>query len=161
MKTRIRTRLPPGATILLAPTKVNDFRANWSRYTGTFITDLTDFYGGVAPPTSVLFPASSVYRPDKGQALVYLGSIGDGNMDVRAGSEYSNMQRQLNFVDTFSWVVGVHQFKFGIDYRHLSPTSLGRHRIQFFPFWVRAAGGRHVGDSGSVRSYRPLFRDSE
>ena len=67
--------LTAGVTILLAPTKVNDFRANWSRYTGAFITDLVDFYGGVAPPTSVLFPASSVYRPDKGQALVYLGSM--------------------------------------------------------------------------------------
>src|SRR5271163_2149686 len=40
-----------GVTILLAPTKVNDFRANWSRLTATFITDLTDFHGGVAPPT--------------------------------------------------------------------------------------------------------------
>jgi hypothetical protein len=45
-----------GATILLAPTKVNDFRANWSRTTATFITSLTNFYGAVAPPASVLFP---------------------------------------------------------------------------------------------------------
>src|SRR5271154_1693908 len=35
-----------GVTILLAPNKVNDFRANWSRLTATFITDLTDFHGG-------------------------------------------------------------------------------------------------------------------
>ena len=147
--------LTAGVTILIAPTKVNDFRANWSRYTGAFITDLTDFYGGVAPPTSVLFPASSVYRPDKGQALVYLGSIGDGNMDVRAGTEYSNVQRQLNFVDTFSWVVGVHQFKFGIDYRRLNPTSLEGTGLQFFPFWVRGVGGRHVGHSPSV--FVPTF----
>jgi hypothetical protein len=112
-----------GATILLAPTKVNDFRANWSRSTATFITSLTNFYGAVAPPTSVLFPPSSPYSPGKGQALLALGSIGDGDMDVREGSLYSNVQRQLNFVDTFSWVIGVHQFKFGIDYRRLRPTS--------------------------------------
>ena len=112
-----------GATILLAPTKVNDFRANWSRNTSTFITSLTNFYGAVPPPTSVLFPSSSPYTFDKGQALLYLGSIGNGNMDVTEGSEYDNVQRQLNFVDTFSWAVGVHQFKFGIDYRRLRPTS--------------------------------------
>ncbi len=147
--------LTAGVTILLAPTKVNDFRANWSRYTGAFITDLTDFYGGVAPPTSVLFPASSVYRPDKGQALVYLGSIGDGNMDVRAGTEYSNVQRQLNFVDTFSWAVGVHQIKFGIDYRRVNPTSLEGTDYSFFPSGYAELV---AGTSGVVllSSYRPF-----
>jgi outer membrane receptor protein involved in Fe transport len=44
-------------------------------------------------------------------------------MNVRDGSFYNNVQRQLNFVDTFSWAVGVHQLKFGIDYRRLRPTS--------------------------------------
>src|SRR5271169_4598754 len=88
-----------GVTILLAPNKVNDFRANWSRLTATFITDLTDFHGGLAPPTSVLFPASSAYTPAKGQGLVDFSPIGDGDMDVREGTNYSNLQRQLNFVD--------------------------------------------------------------
>jgi outer membrane receptor protein involved in Fe transport len=44
-------------------------------------------------------------------------------MDVREGTIYHNIQRQLNFVDTFVWAVGVHLLKFGIDYRRLSPTS--------------------------------------
>ena len=43
--------------------------------------------------------------------------------EVRAGSLVINTQRQLNFVDTFSWAIGTHQLKLGIDYRHLSPTS--------------------------------------
>ena len=147
--------LTAGVTILLAPTKVNDFRANWSRYTAAFITDLTDFYGGVAPPTSVLFPASSVYRPDKGQALVYLGSIGDGDMDVRAGTEYSNVQRQLNFVDTFSWAVGVHQIKFGIDYRRVNPTSLEGTGYSFFPSgYAELVAG--TSDVVLLSSYRPF-----
>jgi hypothetical protein len=144
-----------GATILLAPTMVNDFRANWSRYTGAFITDLTDFYGGVAPPTSVLFPASSAYRPDQGQALVYLGFIGDSDMDVRAGTEYSNVQRQLNFVDTFSWAVGVHQLKFGIDYRRVNPTSLEGTGYSFFPSgYAELVAG--TSDVVLLSSYRPF-----
>jgi len=121
-----------GATVLLAPTKVNDFRANWSRNTATFNTTLTNFHGAVPPPTSVLFPTSSPFRPDKGQAAVILGSIGIG-MDVRQGALYDNEQRQLNFVDTFSWAVGVHQFKFGVDYRRLAPTALVTTGYGIFP----------------------------
>ncbi len=144
-----------GATILLAPTMVNDFRANWSRYTAAFRTDLTDFYGGVAPPSSVLFPASSAYRPDQGQALVYLGFIGDSDMDVRAGTEYSNVQRQLNFVDTFSWAVGVHQLKFGIDYRRVNPTSLEGTGYSFFPSgYAELVAG--TSDVVLLSSYRPF-----
>jgi hypothetical protein len=123
-----------GATILLAPTKVNDFRVNWSRNTATFIISLTNFAGAVAPPTSVLFPPSSPYSPEKGQALVsFPSSVGSFDMDVRQGTNYFNVQRQLNFVDTFSWIVGVHQFRFGVDYRRLSPTAEQSTGYGFFP----------------------------
>jgi hypothetical protein len=54
-------------------------------------------------------------------------------MDVRQGTTYFNVQRQLNFVDTFSWAVGVHQFKFGIDYRRQSPTAEQSTGYGFFP----------------------------
>jgi TonB-dependent receptor-like protein len=86
----------------------------------------------VVPSTSVLFPPSSGYSPETGQLLVLLGSIGN-DMEVRDGTLYSNVQRQLNFVDTFSWAVGVHQFKFGIDYRRLQPTASGGGGPAFFP----------------------------
>jgi hypothetical protein len=122
-----------GATILLAPTKVNDFRANWSRNTATFIVSLTDFAGAVAPPSSVLFPPSSPFSPDKGLASVSFFFAGDFDADVRQGTTYFNIQRQFNLVDTFSWAVGVHQFKFGIDYRRLSPTALESTGYGFSP----------------------------
>jgi Carboxypeptidase regulatory-like domain/TonB dependent receptor/TonB-dependent Receptor Plug Domain len=125
-----------GVTILVSPTKVNDFRANWSRNTATAIDSLTNFHGSVAPPTSVLFPASSPYSRDKGQALLSLG-----DMEVRQGTNYSNVQRQLNFVDTFSWAVGVHQFKFGIDYRRLRPTFLTSTGYAIFPSYADLIAG--------------------
>ncbi|HTR25282.1 MAG TPA: TonB-dependent receptor [Terriglobales bacterium] len=108
-----------GASIPLTPTKVNDFRANWSRNTGSSNTLLMNFYGAVVPPTSVLFPPP--YGPAKGQALVYFPD-GNGTMEVRDHPQFVNVQRQLNFVDTFAWTVGVHQLKFGIDYRRLNPS---------------------------------------
>jgi hypothetical protein len=122
-----------GVSAALAPTIVNDFRVNWSRNTATHINALTNFHGAVAPPASVLFPSSSPFRPDKGQALVFLDSIGNGDMEVREGALYSNVQRQFNLVDTFAWAIGVHQLKFGIDYRRLTPTDKESTGYAFFP----------------------------
>ena len=122
-----------GATVLLGPTKVNDFRANWSRNTATVINTLTNFAGGVAPPTSALFPPSSPYRPDKGQVLIDLGILSSTDMEVRVGTLYSNVQRQLNFIDTFSCAVGAHQLKFGLDYRGLKPTAADSTGYGFSP----------------------------
>ena len=58
-----------GATITFAATKVNEFRANWSRATGSEIHNLTDFHGAVVPPTSVIFPPP-VFGPNIGQVVV-------------------------------------------------------------------------------------------
>jgi hypothetical protein len=111
-----------GATITFTPNKMNDFRANWSRSTGTTSNSLTNFQGAVAPPTSVLFPPGSAYNPANG-AAIFLFTAGANVMDVRQGTAFANVQWQLNFVDTFNWIAGAHQLKFGIDYRHLNPTS--------------------------------------
>jgi hypothetical protein len=114
--------LTAGATISFTPTRTNGFRANWSRSTGTTSNSLTNFHGAVAPPTSVLFPPGSSYNPGTG-AAIFLFTAGANVMDVRQGTDFANVQRQVNFVDTFDWTARAHQLKFGIDYRHLNPTS--------------------------------------
>lgn len=114
--------LTGGATITLTPTMTNDFRANWSRSSGTTITTLSNFDGAVVPAASGLFPPEFSFGT--GQAFVVFSADGTA-MEVRDGTLYANVQRQLNFVDTFAWTVGVHQLKFGIDYRRLSPDSDG------------------------------------
>ncbi len=106
-----------GLSVTFAPTKVNDFRANWSRATGSVIHNLTDFHGAIVPPNSVVFP--SPFSPNTGQALVFFP---DGS-EVRAGALTINIQRQLNFLDNFSWTLGTHQLKIGIDYRRLRATN--------------------------------------
>jgi hypothetical protein len=106
--------LTGGATFAFSPTITNDFRGNWSQSTGTTLYSLTDFDGGVPPPLSDFFPPESPYSFANSQAVV---------AGVREGTLYANVQRQLNFVDTLAWTSGVHQLKFGIDYRRLSPTS--------------------------------------
>jgi hypothetical protein len=116
--------LTVGATVPFTSNKMNDLRANWSRSTGTTSNVLTDFLGGVAPAESVLHPPGSPYPPGSGQAIVNV-SVGDDNMDVRQGTPNANYLWQFNLVDTFLWSAGAHQLKFGIDYRRLSPTSVG------------------------------------
>jgi hypothetical protein len=118
-----------GATITFTSNKLNDFRANWSRAAAVFTNFLTDFHGALVPPTSVLFPPSSSYIPGSDQGLVFFS----GNMEVRQGQEYDDVTRQLNFVNSFFWTVGRHQFKFGIDYRRLSPSASGVSGYAFFP----------------------------
>jgi hypothetical protein len=141
-----------GATILLTPSMVNDFRANWSRNSAAYSNSLTAFYGAVVPPTSVLFPSSSPYDPGTDQGLVYFS----GDMEVRQGRLYDDVERQLNFVDTFSWSFRTHQLKFGIDYRRLTPSAAEVGGYAFFPNFAQLTAGTvgttllNAGDPFSV-----------
>ena len=78
---------------------------------------MTNSYGAVAPPDSVLFP--SPFSRDTTQAFVLFPNE---FMDVTVAPLFSNVVRQLNFVDIIGWNAGTHQFKFGLDYRRLHPT---------------------------------------
>ena len=110
--------LTAGATILLSSRMVNEFRGNWSQVKAGYGNSLTNSYGAVLPPTSVLFP--SPFSPATTQALV---SFPDDFMEVRVGPLANNFVQQLNFVNTLGWTAGTHQFKVGVDYRTLNPTA--------------------------------------
>jgi Carboxypeptidase regulatory-like domain/TonB dependent receptor-like, beta-barrel len=118
-----------GATITFTPNTLNDFRANWSRSSATHSTSLNAFHGAVVPPASALFPPSSPYSPDTDQGLVFFS----GDMEVRQGRLYDDVEQQLNFVDTVSWAFRTHQLKLGIDYRRLTPTTAAVGGPALFP----------------------------
>ena len=119
-----------GATILFTPAILNDFRANWSQGSASSTTYLTDFHGAVVPPLAALFPPSSPYTPGTAQNLVFFPDAGQA---VRQGRLYDNSQQQLNFVNTLSWAFRTHLFKFGLDYRRLTPTAEPDNGSAFFP----------------------------
>ena len=109
-----------GVTMAVSPKMVNDFRANWSKATGLLNTTLNTFHGATIPSESVLYPPGF----NLGNAQAYFAIfVGGAYQEVRTGSAVSNAQRQLNFVDTFSRTVGVHQLKFGLDFRRMKPTT--------------------------------------
>jgi hypothetical protein len=121
--------LTAGITFTFTPSTLNDFRANWSQSSAVHSTSLTDFHGAIVPPTSTLFPSLSPYSPGVDQGLF----IFTGAMEVRQGQLYDDVERQLNFVDAFSWSFNTHQFKFGVDYRRLRPEASGVSGYGLFP----------------------------
>jgi hypothetical protein len=126
--------LTAGMTFAISPIMVNDFRANWSRSTGTDIFSLDNFHGAVAPPLSALFP----HGQSPASTLVYVG-FPNGSYGVEEGAFVVNAQTQLNFVDSLTRSVGAHQLKFGIDYRRMNASS-----------------GRSNSDSAFVSTYASL-----
>ena len=140
------TTLTLGTTQVISLRTSNDFRVNYSRNTGAQFFSLDDFAGGVPPPDSVMFPASTDHRDS-------LFNFGLGPVSYLLGlNNVSSSQRQLNVVDNFLITTGEHQFKFGIDYRKLSPNSaaLGETGIAVVAVYA---------DITAVISNRPSFVD--
>jgi len=109
-----------GATYILKPTIVNDFRFNISHSKGATVVTPTTFGGATIPSDSYLFQSNPTYTIN---TSVFAFFFNDGTSDYYVGNDATNHQRQLNFVDTMSWNKGRHNFKFGGDYRRLTPTN--------------------------------------
>ena len=112
--------LTAGATYLISSRLVNDFRVNLSRTKGATIANPTNFGGATAPSQQYLFSAN----PNASlQNAVFTLIMLDGSPGYYVGNDATNHQEQFNLVDSLSWSRGQHNFKFGVDYRRLSPTQ--------------------------------------
>lgn len=122
--------LTAGTTAIVSPTLTNDVRFNYSR-SRTILSYFIDAYGGAKIPSpSALYP--SFTSGSKGYMYIQVDGAGDNT--ISDGLFVNNQQRQINFVDTLSWTVGGHSFKFGFDFRQLTPVSdSGSYRRQFNP----------------------------
>ena len=96
---------------------VNDFRFNYSNTTASSYYYLDNF-GGATPPTSFPFPDSY----STANALFEFTVGGLSNSYLTAGTNATNIQRQINLVDSLSIQKGAHDLKFGVDYRRLTPS---------------------------------------
>jgi hypothetical protein len=109
--------LTVGLTQLITPGIGNELRANYSndRVSSRYALDR---FGGATPPgDSLLFPSGFSSSNSFFELLV----LGAGN--YIQGKYGIDEQRQIDFVDNVSMTRGVHQLKFGVDYRWLSPFS--------------------------------------
>ena len=118
VNTTIKTQtLTAGATMIFNPTTNNDLRVNYSKNKGALFFTADGFGGAVVPPDSILFPSPF----SRSNALFNLALGFTGSPSWFLGQFQTDLQRQINVVDTLSFVSGRHQLKFGVDYRRLFP----------------------------------------
>jgi len=133
-----------GVSSILTSHLTNDFRLNYSSNTTTS-SDVIDALGGGTPVNLVqlagLGPGSA-----PGIALILGGQL----LEIFQESE-SGAQRQWNFVDTLSRALGHHQFKFGVDYRKLTPVSVPLNPSAIYAYFsegaVQANSGLVIGEA--------------
>jgi Carboxypeptidase regulatory-like domain len=150
-----------GITYVPTSTVVNDFRFNLSHAKGATIVNPTSFGGASVPSNAFLFESNPTYTTATSVFGVYFN---DGSTDYYVGNDATNHQKQLNFVDSLSWVKGRHSFKFGLDYRKLSPTNGYRPWDISYDFNSFADVLTHVPvyagvDSTETSELRPVFYD--
>jgi TonB dependent receptor len=112
-----------GATYLISSSLLNDFRLNFSQSKGATVVDPTNFGGATVPSQQFLF--SSNPKASLQDAVFDLVML-DGSSGYFVGNDATNHQNQLNLVEAISWSRGYHDFKFGVDYRRLTPTNIYR-----------------------------------
>jgi outer membrane receptor protein involved in Fe transport len=141
-----------GANLALTPRLNNELRFNYSRQLG-WLQWIQGTYGGAIPVDTALLNNGL-----GGYGTVQFNFGGYSAM-VAGGDYVKNYQRQINVVDNASLVKGAHQFKFGVDYRRLSPTY-GVQQQQIVMFWSEAAINSATTTLGSIINYgsaRPQF----
>lgn len=107
-----------GASYLISSRAVNDFRYNYSRVKSSNFTHL-DSVGGAIPFDTSLIAPDGISPNDA--AMIFALYVGD--IPIHAvGNIVRSQQRQHNIVDTVTLVQGRHEFKFGLDFRRLSPV---------------------------------------
>jgi hypothetical protein len=146
--------LTVGLTQSLTTSVSNEFRANWSEVRSASVLSVDDFGGAVVPPKSFFLPpfVSPVYA---GGAF----NIAGGNSaQLQFGALADNLQRQLNLVDNLSIVASTHQWKFGIDYRRLSPVHGARNYSLSLNFnGIDGALSRRTSAASILTLAGPLF----
>jgi hypothetical protein len=134
-----------GATSVLSSRLSNEFRFNYSRQLGQR-EYVPNAYGGGVPVDPALL--TNGYG-GLGAVTFILGSYSAG---VDVGYLAKNQQKQINFVDNVSLVRGAHQFKFGVDYRRISPT-FGPQDQQIVYFYSEASVNKGIADYAYPYTY--------
>jgi hypothetical protein len=108
-----------GGTWLISPATTNDLRFNYSRVNGS-TSALLDTFGGAVPLASLGLPSPFTSQNATFGFFDFSLSGGGG---YAVGKGITNLQRQVNIVDSMSIQRGSHSLKFGVDFRRLSPVS--------------------------------------
>ncbi len=149
-----------GATATLTPRVSNELRANYSD-NGAHSSEPSDnFGGGLPPPRSALIPSQFDTTTAAGSVILLFAGTTSSGLPQVAAQETVTTQRQFNIVDHFSYAAGAHQFKFGVDWRRLTPIGeLKSYSLQSFFFSQQdvLAGTSAFSFVNALLPLRPVF----
>src|SRR6202047_2606479 len=120
-------------THLFSPTLVNDFRFGYVRINNSLLNvpPVTAADLGINRPTNNV--TSSIYKFTLGSSGFQIGPT--------PPADQFQTQNNYNFVDTVSWVKGVHVWRFGGDFTRVNLDKLFPQVFNGQLFFVNSAGG--------------------
>lgn len=104
--------LTVGATMPLNPRALNSLRWNYSLQTSSLVSRLDAFGGAVPPSLSILGPN----LPEPNNANLGFFTVDTGRL-YQTGPQSRNRAAQINLADDLTLNHGMHELKFGADYR--------------------------------------------
>jgi hypothetical protein len=145
-----------GLVWTIRPSLANDLRFNYSD------TDAQSFYaldnfGGAIPLAALPFPEG--FTKENGQFSLLIFSLGIGEV-LDEGPFGHNRQRQVNVVDNVTKQMGSHLWKFGVDFRRLSPTfdpGVYQQTVGFLNVGIAASGRSTFGSLAATRNLDVRF----
>jgi hypothetical protein len=110
-----------GFTANISSTLLNELRFNYSRDAEAGIVS-QQAVGGLTPlARDLVIPPAYDGTYASGQ---FSGFVPSSSLNISSGySGYGSVQHQYQIVDSFTWTTGDHGFRFGVDWRRLTPIA--------------------------------------
>ena len=153
-----------GATMVFTPAATNEIRFNYSLNRGRFLVQQDGFGGTVPVPLGVLLPPQFAPPGSHWNAggSFALSGLSTAFFPQVMLNDAASSQRQVNVVDTLSLTAGVHQLKFGVDYRRLAPILSPRAYILSLIFLSAADVANGIAPAAQVGAgveTRPVYNE--
>jgi hypothetical protein len=143
-----------GASSALSSRLSNEFRVNYSSNQATYGSAFDTLGGGIPVNLQQLVGLGS------GVQVYVLNAFSRYEFDLMQFNQ-SGAQKQWNFVDTLGLSLGRHQFKFGADYRRLTPSAVppaGTANYLFFSQNAVVTNSPFLTSSSLAPAY-PLYKN--
>jgi hypothetical protein len=148
-----------GATEQISSRLTNEFRLGYARSNSSQIGVLDNF-GGATPTNLTTVIGGNASVSTQPEIILYYPSIGESFLTPYYGK---SLGRQWNLVDTLNLLVGHHNIKLGIDYRHIKSPIMPPAVIPLAEFLSTKTvldGAPDVSEILNYKSATPLFNES-